>query len=228
MTIQCITFDLDDTLWECWPTIKRAERVLFEWLQRHYPRITERYSPDQLYTHRMAYTKSRPDLQYNLSQIRKNWLALLAEEMDYEPTMLSEKGFQVFWHMRNQVMFFAGIEALLLSLKKDYVLGTITNGNADVHYMGVGHLFDFSIKAEDVGAAKPDPAIFQLAMDYAKCKGRHMLHVGDDPIGDIQGGQAMGMKTVWVNYAQKAWQQSYQPDATVHQIADLDATIRQL
>jgi putative hydrolase of the HAD superfamily len=228
MTIRCITFDLDDTLWECWPTIRRAERTLFQWLQVHYPRITERYNPEELYAHRMAYTKAHPELHHHLTQIRKNWLALLANELDYkhEAVAVSEKGFQVFWQTRNEVTFFDGVQTLLLNLKKDYMLGAITNGNADVDYIGVGHLFDFSIKAEDAGVAKPDPAIFQLAIDKANVAVESMLHVGDDPIGDIQGAQAIGMKTVWANYAQKEWQESHQPDATVHYVTDLDATIR--
>lgn len=226
MTIHCITFDLDDTLWECWPTIRRAEQTLFTWLQTHYPRITERYNPERLYAHRMTYTKSHPELQHNLTQIRKNWLALLAQEMGYDADMLREEGFHVFWQERNKITFLEGVQSLLVNLKQDYILGAITNGNADVYYMGLGHLFDFAIKAEDAGVAKPDPAIFQLAIDKANVAVEQMLHVGDDPIGDIQGAQAMGMKTVWVNYAQNEWQESHQPDATVHYVTDLDATIR--
>lgn len=228
MKIRCITFDLDDTLWECWPTIRRAESTLFNWLTHHYPRITERYNPEALYKHRMAYTKTRPDLQHNLTQIRKNWLALLANEFDYEATRVSEEGFQVFWQKRNEVTFFDGIPALLLDLKQDYILGSITNGNADIGYIGAGHLFDFSIKAEDAGVAKPDPAIFQLAVDKANVTVEEILHVGDDPIGDIKGAQAIGMKTVWVNYAKNAWQQSHQPDAMVHNVTDLEGAIRRL
>jgi len=228
MTIYCITFDLDDTLWECWPTIRRAEQTLFKWLQTHYPRITERYDPDGLYAHRMVYTKSHPELQHNLTQIRKNWLTLLAHELGYgnEAAAFSEKGFQVFWQKRNEVTFFEGIQTVLRDLKKDYILGAITNGNADVDYIGVGHLFDFSIKAEDAGVAKPDPAIFQIAIDKANVAAEKILHVGDDPISDIQGAQAIGMKTVWVNYAQHEWRQTHQPDATVYHVADLAKTLR--
>lgn len=226
MTIHCITFDLDDTLWECWPTIWRAERTLFDWLDTHYPRITAHYDADALYTHRMAYTKNRPDLRHNLTQIRKNWLALLAHEFHYEARRVSEEGFQVFWQKRNEVTFFDGVTELLLALKQDYIVGSITNGNADIDYIGAGHLFDFSIKAEDAGVAKPDPAIFQLAATKANVATEHILHIGDDPIGDIQGAQVLGMKTIWVNYAQKEWQYSHQPDAVIHQVADLELVIR--
>ena len=45
MTIDCITFDLDDTLWECDSVIARAEEALFEWLRQNMPRVTEEQKP---------------------------------------------------------------------------------------------------------------------------------------------------------------------------------------
>ena len=46
--IRTITVDLDDTLWEIRPVIRRAERRLYEWLGEHYPRITERFSVEEM------------------------------------------------------------------------------------------------------------------------------------------------------------------------------------
>jgi putative hydrolase of the HAD superfamily len=36
-SIQAITLDLDDTLWPVWPTIKKAEAALHDWLKTHAP-----------------------------------------------------------------------------------------------------------------------------------------------------------------------------------------------
>ena len=33
MTIRCIAFDLDDTLWACKPVIEHAEQRFYAWLQ---------------------------------------------------------------------------------------------------------------------------------------------------------------------------------------------------
>ena len=41
--IRTITLDLDDTLWEIHPVIRRAEKRLYEWLGERYPRITEMF-----------------------------------------------------------------------------------------------------------------------------------------------------------------------------------------
>ena len=44
--IECITFDLDDTIWLCEPVILNAEFVFYSWLESRYPRITTAISPE--------------------------------------------------------------------------------------------------------------------------------------------------------------------------------------
>ncbi len=39
MTLQLITFDLDDTLWDTAPVIVSAEAILREWLAEHAPNL---------------------------------------------------------------------------------------------------------------------------------------------------------------------------------------------
>ena len=45
-TIKAISLDLDDTLWPVWPTIRRAEQVLQDWLRPQAPRSAEFMSED--------------------------------------------------------------------------------------------------------------------------------------------------------------------------------------
>lgn len=226
-TIRCITFDLDDTLWDCWPIIEKAEKTLYEWLDKHFPRVTHNRDFNTLLQHRIQFVKDRPNRLHNLTQLRKEWLSQLAHEHDYKEQDCAE-GYQVFWLARNDVVFLEGILDTLERLNKDYSLGVITNGNADINHIGVGHLFDFSIKSEDAGVAKPHPDIFHLACQYADVPASQILHVGDDPISDIKGAQDVGMKTLWVNYAKKDWEHNHQPDAKIHHQDDLETTIRSL
>jgi len=37
--IKVLSFDLDDTLWDCPPAIERAEIALFNWFERHAPEV---------------------------------------------------------------------------------------------------------------------------------------------------------------------------------------------
>jgi len=171
MTIQCIAFDLDDTLWACNPIIMRAEKRFYDWLKRYYPKICQKYSEDELIKHRSAYMKSRPDLQHDMTAMRKSWNQQLASEVAYDDSLV-EPGFEVFWLARNEVSFFEGTLDVLEELSKRYKLGVISNGNADVNHIGIGHLFDFVVSSEKVGVAKPHKDIFNQAVELAGVKCR--------------------------------------------------------
>ncbi len=50
-----------------------------------------------------------------------------------------------------------------------------------------------------VGVSKPDPAIFQLALDVLGVPPEHALHVGDTPAADVEGAWAAGVTPVLVD-----------------------------
>ena len=135
MAVRLITFDLDDTLWECASVISAAEHVFYGWLGKHYPRITRRLEPEALIHHRRSFFKTCGEISHDVTSMRKRWLKKLAREFDY-PEDLVEPGFRVFWEHRNAVTLFDDASDLLPELKQRYTVGAITNGNADVHYIG--------------------------------------------------------------------------------------------
>ena len=227
MTIRCIAFDLDDTLWACKPVIEHAEQGFYIWLSIHYPRITERYSPEQLLKKRINYMQQYPELHYNLTQLRQHWLAELAVEHDY-PLALVEQGFEVFWLARNEVTFFEGALAVLEALSARFLLGVISNGNASVHHIGVGHLFQFVHSAAQAGVAKPHPAIFHQALQQVNIAPHQAVYVGDDPVKDIQGAASAGLRTVWFNPEGHVWPGGQKPDAVIDNLAQLESVITKL
>ena len=50
-----------------------------------------------------------------------------------------------------------------------------------------------------VGVAKPDPAIFRLALERLGAAPEHTLHVGDTPAADVVGARAAGLHPVLVD-----------------------------
>lgn len=48
------------------------------------------------------------------------------------------------------------------------------------------------------GHAKPHPSIFIDTLKQLQTKANHCLHVGDDPIADIEGAKNVGMKTAFI------------------------------
>ncbi len=227
MTIECIAFDLDDTLWECHPVIQRAEQRFYDWLKSYYPKITQKYSEDALIQHRIAYMKSHPELHHNLTALRKNWTRQLASEVNYDDSLI-EPGFEVFWLARNQVTFFDGALEQLEALSKRYKLGVISNGNADVHHIGVGHLFDFALSSEKVGVAKPHQDIFHEAARQAEVSPEQMVYVGDDPQRDILGALSAGLHAVWYNPSLQPWPGGRTPTAVIQDLNELQVIIKNI
>lgn len=48
------------------------------------------------------------------------------------------------------------------------------------------------------GYAKPHPSIFITTLEKLETNANRCLHVGDDPIADIQGAKNIGMKTAYI------------------------------
>jgi putative hydrolase of the HAD superfamily len=59
----------------------------------------------------------------------------------------------------------------------------------------VGAVLDSTV----VGVAKPDPAIFLLALDAIDVAPHRAIHVGDTPSADIAGARAAGVRPVLVD-----------------------------
>lgn len=235
MTVRCIIFDLDNTLWDCDSLIVRAEEQFYLWLQSEYPQISNQYEPADLLLHRMDYFKTRPDQLHNLTALRKDWMRQLAvdvgitvtNEQHFEMNFI-EKGFQVFWAERNKVVFYDGVMEMLESLSQQYSLGVISNGNADIDFIGIGHFFDFTMSSEIAGVSKPHEGIFHKAMQLSKYTLEDSVYVGDDPKCDVLGPQNIGMRALWYNPTLKPWPGGKTPAAVFKSHNELEDKISKL
>ena len=231
MSIRCIAFDLDDTLWECHPVIERAEHHFYEWLQSYYPKISQKYSEAELIAHRMAFMQSHPNKRHDLTYLRKRWMKQLADELEYDlkyDKNFIENGFEVFWLARNKVTFFDGTLTRLEELSARYLLGVISNGNADVNHIGVGHLFDFVLSSEAAGVSKPHPDIFDQALSLSNTEKHETVYVGDDPERDILGAHSAGIHAIWFNPSLKPWPGGQTPTAVIQHLDQLEDKIGHL
>ena len=219
--LKCVTLDLDDTLWDCPPVIIAAEKAFYDWLSIRYPRIAEHYELSDLVGHRREFFQQLDhNKPYDLTFLRKRWLTKLGEEWGHGDALV-EEGFEVFIAARNKVELYDGVPQMLETLSTRYKLGALTNGNADVHRIGIGHWFHFVVSAAEVQALKPAPAMFEAALDCAAVSPAQAVHVGDDPIRDVQGAADVGMRTVWLNADGAEWPGGKSPDAQVKTIREL-------
>ena len=224
MTVSCITFDLDDTLWESGSVLANAERKFYEWIERTCPDIARTHSYDGLLSHRQAYYASIPEIRHDLTRSRMLWLESLLQDWGYAAE-LAKGGFRVFWEHRNTVKLFDDATRVLGRLGERHAIGAITNGNADVNHIGIGHLFDFVVTPADAGAAKPAADIFEFALKAAGASAKTVVHVGDDPRRDIAGAAAVGMRTVWMNPSGLPWAGAGRPDAEIRTLDSLISII---
>lgn len=98
--------------------------------------------------------------------------------------------------------WFPGAKETLVTLrKKSYKLGLISNthwrisGNLRKEFE---NLFDVITLSYEHGYAKPHPSIFIVTSGKLGVDANQCLHVGDDPIADIQGARSAGMKAAFV------------------------------
>ncbi len=75
----------------------------------------------------------------------------------------------------------------------------LSNGNADVHCVGIGQHFHASVSAQSLGVAKPDLRIFAAGAQAAGVAPHEVLHIGDDAHADSLGHLAAGTQAAWLN-----------------------------
>lgn len=202
--LRAIAFDLDNTLWDVGPVLLRAEQRLREWLHEHCPRITERVSVEEMRAARERLARSEPHNAHDFTYLRIAALAVHARECGYEEEV-AERAFEVFFAARNELQPYADVQPALQRLALRYALASLSNGNADLELIGLASLFNVSLNARQIGAAKPHPRCFeQLARDLY-LEPRNILYVGDDPALDVEAARAAGMRTAWMNRSQEPW-----------------------
>ncbi len=224
--MRLITIDLDETVWPCTPVILRAEERLHSWLMDRAPRLAEAQGVESLREHRARLRERRPDLAHDLTALRRESLAELLESYGYHRDW-ADGAIRLFLNERNRVEPFDDVLPVLRTLARRYRLISITNGNADVARTPLRGQFDYSLRAAEVGAAKPAPNLFEEALRHAAVAPAEAVHVGDDPYLDVEPARRLGMHTVWVNRAQAHWPPGLAPaDAVVTEFYALERWLK--
>jgi HAD superfamily hydrolase (TIGR01549 family) len=194
---KAILFDLDDTLWPIAPVIARAEHALHAWLQRHAPDVARQFSIDQLRAARLALLARQPEFHLDLGALRRAGLELAFEQVGADRRQI-EPAMRHFQAARNAVTPYPDVLPGLSRLQGQALIGSISNGVADLQVIGMAHLFAVSVAAHQIGCAKPAPAIFHAACDRLGVAPADALYVGDDLLLDVQGAQQAGLRAVWL------------------------------
>jgi len=117
---------------------------------------------------------------------------------------------------------------VIQQLHRDYRIGALTNGNADIYKTDAGDYFDFAFLAEDIGASKPAPDMFQAAIERSGVAPHDIAHVGDSLEHDVRGARDAGLRTVWFNPDQEPATADVWPDVEISSLRDLPQALRTL
>lgn len=200
--IRLVTFDLDNTLWETDNTIRRAESEMRDVFSRRVPDFSERFDFHATQALREQVIADTPEIAHDVSRLRTEVLFRAARDCgcsEDDARAYAEEAFDVFLHARHRVSYLDGALDLLTTLKPRYILVSLTNGNADFMRLGLDRYFLFGFTAADVGAMKPHRAMFEAALERSGVTADDAVHVGDQPIDDVQGAKDVGMHTIWFN-----------------------------
>ena len=223
---KAILFDLDDTLWPLAPVLERAEQALHDWLAEHAPAVPQRFSIAALRAGRIALHEQQPALRGDVGALRRAGLAAAFAEAGADASHI-DAAMAHFVAARSAVTLYDDVLPGLARLAPDYLLGSISNGNADLVVAGLAPHFKVSLAAGRHGPAKPHPALFLAACAALGLAPAEVLYVGDDLQLDVVAAQAAGLRAVWMNRAgsDAHLAAGVVPDAIC---ADFDALLRWL
>lgn len=208
--IKAMTFDLDDTLYDNRPVIRRVEQAMVAWLYQHHPiSATESISWWSDLKQRVA--SDNPWLlndvtQWRFTQIEQG-LSLLGYDAERAQQAANE-AIQEVHRLRSDFTVPAESHRVLTALSQAIPLVAITNGNVDLERIGLDQYFSLILKAGPNGYAKPHHDMFDQARQYLGLEADQILHVGDHLVSDVQGAVNSGYKACWFNDQEVSVRQS--------------------
>ena len=215
--LRAVFIDLDDTLLDETAHMRGAYgRSLHD--------LRHQLSPDQTAATYREYQSIVDDLARRnawdeITRERRWELAL--QRAGVEPGDLPVKirdGY--FRHYYEGVSFLPGAERLLESAS-NFENCLITNGRSKdqwgkIRLMEVDSKLDHVLVSEDMGIWKPDPRIFERALDLTGAQPSESVMIGDSLQADIAGAASIGIGAIWINgHGRSPDEAIHSPDAIV-------------
>ena len=196
-----IFFDLDHTLWD----FDRNSALAFETIfKKHNIKLQLNeflpiYEPIN-----ESYWKHYREERVTKQELRRGRLndAFAVFHQEFAVDVLDYLADDYIKHLPDNNFLFDHTTAILDYLSPKYKLHIITNGFEEVQQRklensGIAHYFKTVTNSERVGVKKPNPLIFNSALDLAKATPQQSVMVGDNFEADIIGAENVGMHTIF-------------------------------
>jgi len=132
---------------------------------------------------------------------------------------------------RKRLRLHPQVQETLDQLSSRYHMAVVTDAQSayavpELHAVGLLKYFNPIIVSGDYGYRKPDPRLFQRALDALQVRPEQAIFLGNDFYQDIFGAQQVGMKTIFVSYDQgNTSHQTISPDYTISRFDELPQAV---
>jgi putative hydrolase of the HAD superfamily len=207
--IKAVLFDLDDTLFDHLHSTRQGLLAVCE----AYPDLQQR-SLDVLFA---DYTRLLDEVHLRvlegsltIDEARRErfqrFFLLHAPETEDLSTVVEHAAMLHRERYQACRQVIAGVIPLLEYLHKQVKIAVVTNNIVveqveKLRHLQITHLIDELVTAEETGFIKPDPRIFQVALERLKCRADEVVMVGDAWRSDILGARQAGIRAIWLNRA---------------------------
>ena len=202
--IKHIFFDLDHTLWD----FDRNSALTFEKIFKinnveiDTSNFLSVYEPVNL-----KYWKLYRNSEINQDQLRYGRLKDTFHELDFkvDDTLIRLLSEDYITHLTSFNHLFEDTLDILNYLKDSYDLHIITNGFHEVQDKkligsNIAHYFKTVTNADNAGVKKPNPIIFEHALQLANALPKESVMVGDSYEADVMGAMQVGYEAIFFNY----------------------------
>ena len=128
--------------------------------------------------------------------------AWCGEEIDGETAAAISRKYRArYLELRRPV---DGAPDFLRSLRGSMRISVVTNNTLSeqtdkLAFLGLRNVVDDLVTSEEVGAQKPDPAIFRAALRRVGATTAEAVMIGDSWTSDIEGARDAGVRAIWFN-----------------------------
>lgn len=198
--IKAISFDADGTLWDFSKVMHHSLGYVMKELEKADPLAASRLNIEKLIEIRNRVAEELKGKITNLEEVRLEAFRQTLAEVARPDDALAERLNKTYLeHRFEDIELFPDVLPALRSLKSNYTLGLLSNGNSYPERCGLDGIFGFVVFSQEHGVEKPDPRIFQITLQRAGCAAEELLHVGDSLENDVEGASSVGIRSVWLN-----------------------------